>query len=51
MSEDVLFHISKNTKQAMDRAIQIGLIEDQEEFIREAISEKLEKIGIKLGDE
>ena len=48
MSEEIEVRISKKMKLAIDKAIQAGSVKDQEELIKKAISEKLEKVGIKL---
>ena len=45
-SGNIRIKISEKMKMAIDRAVQTNLAEDYEEFIRIAILEKLEKVGI-----
>lgn len=45
---DIGISISEKMEMAIDRAVQIGLIKDLGEFIRIAIINKLEKVGIRI---
>ena len=48
LEEYIGVKISGKMKLAIDTAVQTGLVDDLEEFIKKAICEKLEKVGIKI---
>ena len=51
LEEYIGVKISGKMKLAIDTAVQTGLVDDLEEFIKKAICEKLEKVGIKIEEE
>jgi len=47
MHEEIKVKVSREMKVAIDKAIRMGLFKDKNELLAKAISEKLQKIGIK----